>query len=169
MTRIRNKKIAEDKLKLRSQLWPEVSEGDIWNRKKKTGFTTIPRAMPLIMRIIDAMSPKGKPASAVYLELWCRAFDEHVIKFVNKEEMAFHAGFKAQRALQPWTNRIDLLAKLGFIKLAPGPQGKRSYALILNPYKVVKKHFEGKKSSIPVSMYNALLERASEIKADDLD
>lgn len=157
--------IANKQLGLRAKLWPNLKEHDVWDRKKKAGFTTIPRTMPIFMMIMDSMS-KGKPVSAIYLELWCRAFDEHLITLNNKEEMAFHSGFTGQRGVQTWTSRLDILAKLGFIKLASGPTGPRSYALILNPYEVIKSILKKKNSEIPERFYNALIGRASDIGAD---
>lgn len=163
----RNIAIATQQLNLRAKLWPEVKEDDLWNRKKKQGYTTIPRTMPLFMEIMDSMS-NGKPVSSVYLNLWCRAFDEHIIVLSNKEEMAFYSGFTGQRAIQTWTARLDILNTLGFIKLVPGPHGNRSYALIVNPYRVIRKHHEKKTAGISMALYNALVARAGEIKADDI-
>lgn len=157
--------IANKQLALRNKLWPQLKEHEIWDRKKKKGFTTIPRAMPIFMTIMDSMSKEK--VSAVYFELWCRAFDEHLVVLNNKEDMAFHAGFMGQRRVQTWTSRLDILNKLGFIKLASGSLGTRSYALIVNPYEVIKKHRRNKKSGIPESLYNALIGRASEIGADE--
>jgi len=159
--------IATKQLGLRAKLWPKIKEEHIWNRKTKTGFTTIPRTMPLFMAIMDSMS-NGKPVSSVYFELWCRAFDEHVVTLNNKTEMAFHSGFTGQRAVQTWTSRMKILNKLGFINIVSGPHGDLSYALILNPYVVVKRHHKKKTQGITDAYYNALVGRASDIKADDI-
>jgi hypothetical protein len=163
----RKKAISDTRCDLRSKLWPEVTEDELWNRKKKSGFTTIPRTMPLFMNIMDCMS-NGKPVSSIYLDLWCRSFDEHVITLNNKEEMAFYSGFGGQRGTQTWSNRLDILSELGFVKVAAGPHGKRSYALILNPYKIVEKHKKDKTPELTDDHYNALVARAGEIKADDI-
>ena len=165
--RARNAAISSKQQELRKNLWPEVQEDRLWNRKSKKGFTTIPRTMPLFMNIMDGMS-KGKPVSAVYLDLWCRAFDEHLVTLNDKEKLAFWSGFTGQRATQTWKDRLKILNSLGFIKLAPGPYGESSYALIMNPYKVVKDHHEKKTPNLTQALYNALLERAGEIKADDM-
>ncbi len=58
------------------------------------------------------------------------------------------------------------LVRLGFIKVAPGRSGDYNYILILNPYAVIKHHREEGHITDDAS-YNALLERASEIGADD--
>ena len=161
--RAKSERIAARKIDLRTQLWPELAEGQLWHRKQKVGWTTIPRSFPLIMEIMDSLS-NGSRVSQAYLDLWCRAPDEAIVKLDKHSEMAFAAGFTGQRAVQSWSNRIDTLAKLGFILLAPGGSGKRSFAAILNPYLVIKT-LEGK---IGRDLYNALLSRTEEVGANDL-
>ncbi len=154
-------------LALRAQLWPDVKEEDVWHRAGKKGFTTIPRLMPLFMRIMDVLS-NGKPVSSVYFELFCRAFDEQLVVLKNDKEMAFFSGSTGQRAVQTWISKIKILDKLGFIKTASGPNGQYSYVLIMNPYKVIQRIFKKKKSGILDDYYHALLARAAEIGADDI-
>jgi hypothetical protein len=162
------REISEKQLKLRATLWPDVEESCLWLRKKRDGFTTIPRTMPIISEIMDSLS-KNKPVSSTYLELWCRAYDECFVTMNRPLEQAFHAGFSSQRAVNTWKERIRILAELGFIDVKPGPSGEMSYALIYNPYQVIKRLYEMKNSRISQQMYNALVARAIEIKANDLD
>jgi hypothetical protein len=161
-------KIAQRQLKLREQLWPDLDKKTLWLRKERTGFTTVPRAMPLILSIMDSMS-KGKPLSFAYLELWCRAHDECLVTLSKQEELAFHSGFTGQRAVSTWRDRLRALAEFGFIETKPGPSGELSYALILNPYLVIKRHHGRKHSGITEAAYNALQQRAIDIGADDLE
>src|SRR5689334_16162213 len=97
LNQTQHRKVVEKQLLLRSKLWPHLDEGRLWVRTKQAGFTTIPRTMPLILHIMDAMS-KGKPVSSTYLELWCRAFDECFVTMNRPLELAFHSGFAGQRA-----------------------------------------------------------------------
>jgi hypothetical protein len=161
----KNTNIAAQRIQLRGTLWPNVDPAKLWHRKQKQGFVTIPRTMPLIIGAMDYLAPKGKPVGGTYLDLWCRTFDEMVVNLDRPQEMAFSVGFTGQRGVQTWTSRIDVLAELGFIHVAPGPYGRRSYALILNPYLVIK----DLRKQLPDSVYNALAARAATIKADDLD
>lgn len=157
---------------LRSRLWPDITEDDLWVRKTiegryTPGFATLPRTMPLMLSIMDDMT-KTKPVSSTYLELFCRGFDDCMIVLSKPKEMAFHAGFIGQRAERTWKERLKLLNDMGFIKIESGPSGPMSYALILNPYKVIKSHY-GTHPGITNDKYNALLARALEIGAKDLD
>ena len=161
-------RIRDKQLKLRKTLWPELDENRLWLRKRQDGFTTIPRTMPLMLKIMDGMS-KGKPISFTYLELWCRAFDECFVTLNNQPVVAFHSGFSGQRALQTWRDRIHILSDLGFIDIKPGPSGEISYLLIFNPYEVIKKHYENNQPGIPKDMYITLSARAIEIGANDLE
>ena len=160
--------IQKKQLELRAQLWPELKITDLWLRKGSRGFTTIPRTMPLIMAIMDSLS-KNHPVSSAYFDLWCRAYDECFVTLNKSREMAFYSGFSGQRAEQTWETRIKLLVELGFIKVAPGPSGAFSYAVILNPYRVVQKHRKQKSAGFSIEAYNALVSRVMEIGATDLD
>lgn len=162
------KKIDEQFLKFRNQLWPRLDDKLLWVQGKKVGYTQIPRTMPLILQIMDALS-SGKPLSSVYLELWCRAFNHSFVILNKQTEMAFHAGFGGQRAVQTWVTRMRILENLKFIDIKPGPSGDLSYALIWNPYLTIKSHNENKTAGFPNDLYNGLLQRVIEVKATDLD
>lgn len=165
---IRRNRIKERMLDLRRKYWPELDAGMLWDRKARTGFITIPRAMPLIMGIMDDLS-NGRPVSMPYFDLWCRSHDEAVVPLSKPRELAFHAGFTGQRAETTWAQRIRILRELGFIRTAPGVAGELSYAVILNPYLVIKEHHKKGTPGLVKAKYNALLERVGEIGADDLD
>ena len=163
----RKRIIIQKQLKLRETLWPDIDESRLWIRTVRDGFTTIPRTIPIIMYIMDGLS-KSKPVSSTYLELWCRAFDQCVVTLNNHQEHAFHAGFAGQRAVTTWKERIRILHDLGFIDVKSGPSGDISYALIFNPYDVINRHHKQKHPGITESMFNALVVRAIDIGAKDL-
>jgi hypothetical protein len=159
--------IAQRQIELRSRLWPGLDAKTLWIRTERDGFITIPRTMPLILDIMDDMS-KNKPVSSTYLELWCRSYDECFVTLAKQREMAFHAGFSGQRAEHTWSERMKILHKLGFIEIKEGPSGPLSYALIYNPYLIIKKHYPKKTSGLRNDKYNALITRTTEIGADDM-
>jgi len=161
------KQIEEKKLELRKKLWPEFADEDFWHRKKKKGFTTIPRTLPLFALIMDSLS-KGNPVSVTYFDLWCRAHDDYVVSLERQKEMAFYCGFKGQRAIQTWSARIKTLHELGFINVKEGAHGPLSHAVILNPYKVVQKFSAKRKSLVDGAVLNELHVRAAAIGANDL-
>jgi hypothetical protein len=156
------KKIAQRQLELRMKLFPEVGPEWLWSRHLHDGFTTLPRCMPIIMSIMDDLA-KGQPVSMTYLELWCRSFDEIFVVLSKPQNTAFHAGFTGQRAERTWRARLKLLADLNFIILKDGPSGPASYALILNPYKIIAHHHEAKTAGLRQDKYHALIERAMEV------
>ncbi|MCK1508463.1 MULTISPECIES: hypothetical protein [unclassified Bradyrhizobium] len=156
------KKIAKRQLELRAKLWPTLNEGDLWSRHTHDGFSTIPSTMALIMAIMDDLS-KNKPVSSTYLELWNRSFDEGFATLSKAREIAFHSGFWSERAERTWKERLKILHELEFINLQSGASGPASYALILNPYKVIQKHHERKTPGMREDRYNALVARAIEL------
>lgn len=159
-------KIARQKLELRRSMWPELDDENIWERSKSDGWLSIPRAMPLIMQIMDSFS-KGKPISSTYLDIWCRSYDDSFVIANKSREMAFYAGFTGERAERTWASRIDILQTLGFIDVKEGPNGKISYILIFNPYLIIKEKYEA--GEVNEMFYNSLKQRMIEIGAHDLD
>src|SRR2546426_9375277 len=97
-------RIKERTLAIRNELWPNVHENHLWNRKKEFGWITIPRTLPLIGRILDQLS-NGKPLSETYFSLWCRVFDEGVVEISKPRECAFEVGFTGERQESTWISR----------------------------------------------------------------
>ena len=79
----RVRKIARQKLNMRSSLWPKLDEVRLWSREISDGWLSVPRPMPLLLQIMDSLS-KGKPVSSTYLDLWCRTFDDSFV-IANKD------------------------------------------------------------------------------------
>lgn len=153
-------------LELRKQLWPKLDESLLWNRTIAKGFTTIPRTMPHILEIMNDLGGTGDPLFKVYLSLWCRVFDEALLEIKNYSDLAYEAGFSGQRAVTLWKRRMKLLVDLGFILAEQGTGGDFDYVLILNPYPIIKRHYE--EGKVQKHKYVSLFSRAQEIGADDL-
>ena len=168
MVRSPKKKIAKKITELRAKLWPDLSPDDLWHRNAYDGFTSIPRTMPLIMNIIDDLAPGSKKTAMTYLALWGHAFDEMYVSLQKADELAFHSGYTGQRAVRSWKERMRELASLGFIRLASGTAGELSHAVILNPHFVIRRLYAAKTPGLTAAAYNALVERAIAISADDM-
>ncbi len=167
MSQSKSNAIYQRQVEARNKLWPNVANHQIWYRLERDGFVTMPRAMPLIMKIMDHLAGKGVPVSQVYLDIWCRSFDEGFVQLNRADEMSYYSGFSGQRALRTWKDRINRLAELGFIDLKAGPSGPISYALLYNPYHVIAR--ANSQGLLLEGMWEALIIRVSEIGADDLD
>ena len=158
----RSARMTTKRLKLRQQYWPDITDDDLWLRAETKGFTTIPRGISLIMRIMDSLSPQ-KPLANTYMALWCYSFDEMTITIQKPRQMALESGFTGQRAENTWRERMKKLEELGFIQSAEGFSGKFHHVLLLNPYYVVKCLNEDKKHDVPAALYNTLIDRMEEI------
>ena len=159
------KKIDRRTRQLRDKLWPDA-EAKIWHYKTSDGWLNLPRATPIILRVLDALT-KGQPVSATYLDLWCRTYNDGFVHASRSREMAFFAGFSGERAHRTWLSRIRKLEELGFIDVKEGPLGPVSYILLIDPYIPLRKL--GEAGEIPNQLWNALLARMIEIGAGDLD
>lgn len=163
----RKSRIAKKKEQIRNNIWPKLNESLLWKREVSAGWLSVPRAMPLILRIADLLAPKGKPVSSTYFELWCRTYDDSFVIVSNPREMAYFSGFSGERAVSTWSSRIRILCELGFIRVEGSGVTPINYILLINPYLVIKAQHAEKNVSDPV--YNSLQQRLIEIGADDLD
>jgi hypothetical protein len=163
----KSRNILARQLEARAKIWPDVTNLMLWDRTERDGFSTVPRALPLMMNIMDGLSDKGFPVGQTYLEMWCRLYDELFLTLNRPEEMAFYAGFTGQRSVRTWKDRVKRLSDLGFIDLKSGPLGDMSYAIFFNPYHVIKRAYLN--SLVAEDKYRALVIRANEIGAFDLD
>jgi hypothetical protein len=170
--KMRLSKAQKGALAMRAHFWPGITDEHLWLRKDRNGFTTIPRTMPLFMDLIADVSKqvtagKSVPAGKTYLVLWCRVFDEGMVKVDVEATAAMEAGYTGERNVTTWREHLRVLKDLGFIDLRAGPAGPCQYVLLLNPYHAVKElHAKG---WIQKVTYAALLQRAQEIGATDLD
>jgi hypothetical protein len=131
-------KAAARRLQLRESLWPGI-ETQLWHRTKEDGWSTIPRTLPLIMTLIDLLKP-GRDASRVYLELWCRQFDDSFVQIDDDEALAYSCGYLTPtRNVRSLRERLDLLEVLGFIETKPSGSRKYGYVLLLHPHKIAKR------------------------------
>lgn len=161
-----SKSTSEKRVRLRQSLWPDVADKDLWLRRDRVGFTTIPRSMSLIGRILDQLSGKGFPLFGTYLTLWCWVFDEAFVEIRNPKEFAFESGFSGPRGEATWRGRMRKLEELGFIASKAGLAGDFQYVLIFNPIKVIEAIYTDRQKDIA---YNALLSRLIQVGANDLD
>lgn len=158
--------IAKKQMAQRELLWPDA-EPWLWHRKAHKGFATIPKTMPTILQIMDGLS-NGRPVSSTYLGLWCATWDNSMINVSRQDEMAHAAGFTGQRAAYTWAGRIKILQDLQFIDVKPGKSGPISHVLIWNPHHAIRWHHQQKTPGLVEANFNALLEKALEIGANDM-
>lgn len=166
MAQVPKNKIADQQMQLRKTLWPDLAETELWHRKTSVGWLTVPRALPLVLRILDMLADKGKPVSSTYLDLWCRTYDNSFLIASNPREMAYYAGFTGERAQHTWISRIRKLAELEFIRIEEGTSGPAHYILILNPFHIIRKYMDT--NGLNQTAANTLAQRMIEIGADDL-
>lgn len=158
-------KVVKQKLSIRQSVWPDLDQDTLWHRDKTDGWLNIPRAMPLILRIMDMLAPKGKPVSQTYLDLWCRTFDDSFVIVSKPREMAYYSRFTGERAERTWAIRMNLLRDLGFIDIQAGVHGSINYVLVYNPYQIIMRHHQ--EGNVTDAALNALKERVIEIGANE--
>jgi hypothetical protein len=156
--------IADRRKRLRDNLWPDLDEDALWLRKNRVGFTTIPRTITLIGRILDQMSGKGSPVSGTYLTLWCWVFDEGFVEIRTPRELAYESGFAGPRAEATWRTRMRKLEELGIISVKAGLAGDFHYVLMYDPIKEIQRLYESRSQDLA---FQSLMHRLIQIGADD--
>ncbi|MEY2440397.1 MAG: hypothetical protein QOI34_1782 [Verrucomicrobiota bacterium] len=156
--------IADRRKRLRDNLWPSLNEDALWLRKTRVGFTTIPRTITLIGRILDQMSGKGSPVSGTYLTLWCWVFDEGFVEIRTPREFAYESGFAGPRAEATWRTRMRKLEELGIVSVKAGLAGDFQYVLMYDPIKVIQTLYESRSQDLA---FQSLMHRLIQIGADD--
>ena len=161
--RVGRKSLATKREELVASLWgDELGEIHLWHRRMHDGFSTVPRTMPHIARIIDGLSDAGSPLSQTYLALWCRVFDESFIEIKDKDLVAYESGFGGQRAVTTWSSRMRRLRELGFISTKAGASGEFQYVILINPYHAIRELYAER---VKDERYNALVGRMAEVGA----
>ena len=158
--------IAKKQLALRELHWPG-KETWLWHRTRHKGFTTIPKTMPLIMKIMDEMT-KGAPVSSTYLTLWCHTWDNSFAVLNQPAELAHASGFGGQRGEHTWATRMKKLQELKFIDLRPGKSGPMGNAIIWNPHFILRWHHSIRTPGLTQGSYAALVETALELGVNDM-
>jgi len=158
-------KVAELRAEQRRQFWPTVDDRkDLWRADKiRPGYRTIPRTLPLILRILDKAA--GEHVSGAYLDLWTQAFDEFIVRVQSDEDRAFFSGY---RHVRTWRDRIKRIEELGFIMTAPHANRPYGFILILNPHKVLPWLHLKNPELIDDPVYKTLQARAIEVGIQDL-
>lgn len=156
-------KMAERARQQKELHFPGLHEDWLWHRSRNDGYTSIPRTMPIIMELVDAMT-KGQPAGQALLTLWCRSPDHALVTIENPAVMATEAGFSGERAVDTWRRRMRKLAELGFILTAPGASGDFHYVVLLHPHWVIEQ-LKHKGVGVPESIYKRFIERLLEVGA----
>ena len=63
---------------------------------------------------------------------------------------------------------MQLLQKLSFIDIKAGKSGAISHVIIWNPHRIIRWHHKNKIPGLVEANFNALLERAIEVGANDM-
>ncbi|SRR5260370_3004631 len=117
---------ADRRSELKEYYWPKKAA---WNGTG-SGWFKGPRTLPLILALLsDKKLTGGRDVSRVYLELMARHMDGGIVETGNEGDHAFGAGYTGTRAVRTWSERMQLLERLGFIRSKQ--VGNQRYRLVL--------------------------------------
>lgn len=119
---------------LRRIIWPGLRE-EVWSMGGDARNFCAPRTLPLLFRILDSKRLRGdKDVSRTFLDLISRHRGEGIVEIENERDHAYASGFDGnERGVKSWRERMRILERLGFIRLAPKGSNPYGYALLLDP------------------------------------
>jgi hypothetical protein len=153
-------KATERREQLRKEYWPKAvpwtGEGDGWFKA--------PRTLPLLFLLLRTKRLSGREdPSRVYLALLARHMDSGVVEVTNEADLAYESGYGGQRAVHTWQERMQLLSKLGLIKIRPSGNQKYRYVLLVHPGVVIDQ-LRNQGDTISEAWLTAYVARRQEIK-----
>ncbi len=158
------RKAHERREDLRNELWPGSAD-EVWSRHGTSGWTTIPRVLPLITVLLRHLTKNnGGDASSVYIELWARVYDEGYVQISNQLDHVYASGYTGARGLRTWQERMRLLEDHGFIKIQSNGAQEFGHILLVDPLLVASRHKRNNRT--PEGWWAAFRSRADEIGAD---
>lgn len=114
-----------------------------------------------MVHLINELAGKRGSPGYVYLELWCRAFDEGLVSIKDEHEHAYAAGYTGTRALRTWRGHVLVLQELGFIAVKADGNREVGHVLLVNPVLVCCEL--RRNGRVPDEWWTAFVQRANEI------
>lgn len=131
-----------------------------------SGWFKAPRTLPLILALLSQKQlTGGRDIARVYLELLSRHMDGGVIEIGNEADHAYAAGYAGTRAVRTWSERMQLLEKLGFIKTKKVGGQRYKLVLLTDPVSAVASLYRQRR--VPEGWFEAYSLRLLETKEAD--
>ena len=166
---LKSKKIQEKNKILTNTFWPEVRSNQLWVRQNASGFTTIPRILPLVIRILNSFE-KGIKFDGTYLGLWCRGWDSPYIEIREPLSFAYEAGFSGVSPGSTWRKRMRKLEEWEMIKSKSIHGQDFRHVLLMNPCTALANIKDSCNDiQIPTEDWDTLLYRMHEIGDNGLE
>ncbi len=145
---------------LRQEYWPKApawtGEGDGWFKG--------PRTLPLLLLLLRSKKLSGREdPSRVYLALLARHIDSGVVEVTNEAELAYESAYTGQRAVRTWQERMQLLKKLGLIKVRPSGNQQYRFVLLVHPGAFIDE-LRKTDGAVPEPWWTAYVARRQETK-----
>lgn len=166
----RKRKTLEDAAKQYRKIgFAHIPDEDVWTAERG-GWAAVPRPIGMIAaNVIGAahkkMFNRTCAAGSTYLTLWLRAQGSGISRIESEADAALEAGYGGQRGITTFRHHMRALKSLGFIDYIEESRGRVKWVLLLNPYRVVKKLFDG--GHIELAAYLAVTERSNAIGVGD--
>ncbi|MDX2093702.1 MAG: hypothetical protein SFX73_38040 [Kofleriaceae bacterium] len=154
------KKIGEKRRERRDAFWPDAST--VVYSPSAGGWAQMPRTVPMIASLIDSVSGKENPGR-MYVVLWAYEFGDGFVEVPDPVQLAVEAGYLSDRAERTFTERMQTLMKLGFIRAQGSGLRSFSYVLLVDPHVHVVRWRKRSPHEIPDAWWTAFQARCATI------
>ncbi len=116
----------------------------------------------MIASLLDGPALGGRLSPGrLYLVLWGHEYGDGFIEVVDPVMFALEAGYTARRAERSFTERLRVLADLGFVRTAAVGHREHGAILMLDPHPVLARLRRDEPSKIPDAWWSAFTARCA--------
>jgi hypothetical protein len=122
---------------LRDRLWPGIADR-VYPQPVEFGWCQLPRFFPLVLQLLsERRISNGMDLSRTFLGLWCDNYGDGMVEVDSEIEYAAVAGFRGDRGIRSWRDRVRKLAKLGFIEVTESGTQRIGFVCIIDPRRAI--------------------------------
>lgn len=118
----------------------------------------------MIASLLDTPPFGGKDnPGRLYVALWMYEFGDSFVEIGDPAQIALEAGYTTSRAERTFGERLELLSRLGFVRIRPLGLRPHGYVLLLNPHTVLWAIRARQPEAIPEYWWSAFEARCSAV------
>jgi hypothetical protein len=155
------KRVSNRRRAQRDALWPDASDAVF--QTAGGGWSQTPRVVPMVASLIDSMGGGKESAGRVYAVLWSYEYGDGFVTLPDAAQLALEAGYLTNRAERTFSERVETLRALGFIRTKAVGLRDVGFILLLDPHAVVSRLRHEKPDLVPDRWWTAFVSRCSEI------
>jgi hypothetical protein len=145
----------------RDSLWADA-DAVTYRPKETGGWAQMPRTVPMIAGLIDRLGGKFD-AGRLYVCLFALEYGDGFVEVPDPSLLAIEAGYKTTRGERTFTERMNVLRDLGFIRSARLGTREFGFVLLVDPHRVVARIYSDRPEAVGEDWWTAFLSKCANI------